>query len=239
MVRVKNVAIILIFRPLELIASPISMWVLCNLAVSGVHLLTDGVQRDFGHEGLQSLGDAGCIGKMKKLNLNGCFHVKRIALQAISKMAFLDSLILSNCPSLTIEGMVAVAKSCTRLSHLSFASCGECVTNSMLKYVFSHLKELRMIDLADCNEVGRKGMESLSQCSKLHSVNLSGCKKISNDAILALSEGRYNPGLKELYLNRCNKLNDTSLSWIAGSFSDPFSKVGAVTLVTLALRGTK
>ncbi len=202
-------------------------------------MITDGVNRDFGHEGLQSMGEAECAKRMRMINLHGCFHVKKVALRALASMKVLDSLVLSNCSSLTVEGMASLSKSCRKLSHLSLASCGECVTNEMLEIIFSNMQEVRTVDISDCVEVGRKGLRKLSRCSKLVSLNLSGCRKVCSEAMLILGEGQYFPGVRELYLNRCNKLDDTALSWIVESFADRLSKVGAVTLVTLALRGTK
>jgi hypothetical protein len=54
-----------------------------------------------------------------------------------------------------------------------------------------------------------------------------------------LGEGNFLPGLRELFLNRCPKVNDTALIWIADSFKDSFTSSGIVTLTTLALKGTK
>ena len=206
---------------------------------SGMCLLTDGVQRDFGHEGLQSLAKAECTKHIKRLNLHGCFRVSNISLKALSSMENLDCLVLSGCKSLSLEGMSHVFKTCTKLSLVSLASCGDCVTDAMLDVMGANLCRLKTLDLSEGIKVGRKGLRSLSQCSTLFSLNLSGCKKISNEAVLALGDGHYHPGIRELYLNRCTKLDDIVMTFIGDSFKDMSSSSGIVTLVTLALKGTK
>jgi hypothetical protein len=196
------------------------------------------VQRDFGHEGLQSLANEDSIMSMKRLNLHGCFRVCRVALSAISSLHSLESLALSGCTSLSFEGISAIAKSCVKLFHLSLAGCGECVSDSMITAI-SSFEKLKILDLSDCNKIGRRGCKSLSRCSALSSLNLSGCSNVCNEAILMLGEGNFLPGLRELFLNRCPKVNDTALIWIADSFKDSFTSSGIVTLTTLALKGTK
>ena len=202
-------------------------------------LLTDGVQRDFGHEGLQALATADCCKSMKKVNLHGCFRVSDISLKYLSSMENLESLVLSGCKSILFEAISILFKSCLRLSHLSLATCGECITDAMIESIGSNVLHLKTLDLTDCIKVGRRGLKSLSRCSKLMSLNLSGCKRVSNEAILALGEGDFRPGIRELYLNRCVRLDDTVLTWIVDCFKDRSLCSGNVTLVTLALKGTK
>ena len=56
---------------------------LAKLDASGLFLLTDGMKREFGFEGLQAL--SGCCPEMKDLHLNGCFQVSTLALKSIAK----------------------------------------------------------------------------------------------------------------------------------------------------------
>ena len=202
-------------------------------------LLTDGVRRDFGHEGLQSLANGDCSAHMKQLNLHGCFRVCRVALGALSSLKNMESLALSGCKSLSLEGINEIAKNCRKLSQISLAGCGECVTDAMIEILGASLERLKVLDLSDCIKVGKRSCKSISRCSALSSLNLSGCRKVCNEAILSLGEGTFRPGLRELFLNRCPKLNDASITWISDSFKDRLTSSGIVTLATLALKGTK
>lgn len=209
------------------------------LVASGLCLITDGVHRDFGHEGLQSLAGSMSKNSLKKLNLHGCFRICKNSIKTLSSMKNLDKLVLSSCSSLSPKEMVALFKSCFHLTTLSLATCGECITDSILESIGANLKNLKVLDITDSFKVGRRGLRGLSYCTTLVSLNLSGCKRISNEAILCLGEGNFQPGIRELYLNDCLKLDDTALTWITDSFKDRNLLSGSVTLVTLALKGTK
>jgi hypothetical protein len=214
-------------------------FVLTLLPVSGLCLLTDGVQRNFGHEGLQSLSASQCRIHMKKLNLHGCFRISKYSVTALSSLENLSTLVLSSCKSLCPEAISALFQECRHISMLSFAKCGECVSDTMLESIGANLKNLKILDLTDSVKIGRKGIKSLSSCTSLVSLNLSGCRRTTNEAILGLGEGYFKPGLRELYLNNCTKLDDTALTWIADSFKDRALTSGNVTLITLSLMGTK
>lgn len=54
-----------------------------HLDASGLYLLTDGMKREFGFEGLQSLS-ATCP-ELEALFLTGCFQVSALALKSIAK----------------------------------------------------------------------------------------------------------------------------------------------------------
>lgn len=69
-----------------------------------MYLISDGVKRDFGAEGLAALSQ-GCS-KLKHLHLSGCFRVSKLALKAIGKgLAELEKISLAYCTSLTDVGL--------------------------------------------------------------------------------------------------------------------------------------
>ena len=154
-------------------------------------------------------------------------------------MKTLEVLVLSSCKTLSSEAVTILFESCVHISMLSLAKCGECICDTMLESIGTNLRNLKVIDITDSVKVGRKGLKSLSRCTSLVSLNLSGCKRVSNEAILGLGEGHFKPGIRELYLNHCVRLDDTALTWIADSFKDRTLSSGSVTLITLALKGTK
>ena len=99
---------------------------------------------------------------------------------------------------------------------------------------------LRTLILTDCVKVGRRGLTGISTCTKLSHLDLAGCINISNDAILSLCSGNFNPGLRVLNLERSCRVSDTALTWITDGLKDAQADVyGDVTLHTLSLRGTK
>ena len=201
-------------------------------------MLSDGVERNFGFEGVQALGRSPCSKTLKKINFFGCFQISRVSLLALSEMNNLESLVLSGCKNLCQSKMIELAKSCTKLSSLSLASCGDCVGNRMIETMAENLLSLRTLNISECKRVSTRALEKLSKCTKLTNLNLSGCTNVTNDGVLALCGGILKPTY--LYFDRCHKITDTALTWIVDAFKDKKGdKVGDVSLLTLSLRGTK
>lgn len=203
-------------------------------------MISDGVQRDFALEGIQSLGSSTCAKSIKKLNFHGCFQISNWALKALARMTVLDHLVLSGCTKLTISGLSVVATSCPNIRYLSFASCGDCITNAIVEVITKHLRLLKTFILNDCCKIGRKSLLGISRCQHMIHLNLSGCKSVSNEAILALCDGTYNSGIQELFIDRCPRLDDNSLIWITDSLCKLTDhQKGNISLTTLSMKGTK
>lgn len=215
----------------------------CNnleqLHASGLYLLTDGVSREFGLEGIQSLGASPSSRSICYLNLHGCFHISSISLHAIASMTKLEVLNLSGCTLLTCEGMVKIANSCRYLRYLSLASCGDCITNNMIHRMSPKMLSLNSLDLSYCEKIGRNALKGLSHCTSLISLNLTGCISIINEDILALGEGQFKNGIQELNLSKCYRIDDAALAWIVDSFQAEGEDTGTVSLTTLELTETK
>lgn len=206
---------------------------------SGLYMLSDGSTRNFSLEGIQSIGKSKCGKTLKKINFHGCFQLSRIALKSVSEMRQLEVLGLSSCTDLSFEGMSLIVRSCPNIFSLSLASCGDCVTNTMLENITQHLCALKILNLMDCGKIGRRGLKGVSRCTFLSYLNLSGCSGVTNDAILALCSGTLLK-LSDLYLDRCHKVSNTALAWITDGLKDSDGiDTSDVTLVKLSLRGTK
>ncbi len=205
-----------------------------------MYKISDGVERNFAHEGIQSLCGSKCARKIQRINLHGCFQLSKCALHAISAMINLEHLVLSGCTKLSPSGLSAIAKSCKKIKYLSLASCGNCITNAVVEEMTSHLQNLQHFLLTDCTLVGRSALLGISRCTKMQYLNLSGCKGVTNEAILALCDGKYLPGLRELYVERCSRLDDNALMWIVDNLSNSSQpKKGYVSLTTLSMKATK
>ncbi len=205
-----------------------------------MYKVSDGVNRSFAHEGIQSLGESKCAQRIQKINLHGCFQVSNCALVAVASMYNLEHLVLSGCTKLSYSGLSTIAKSCKKIHYLSFAGCGDCITNAVVEEITKYLLNLKNLILSGCSLIGRTALLGISKCEKMHHLNLSGCKKVTNEAILALCDGKFSPGLRELNLERCCRLDDNALMWIGDSFCSSFEgKKGYVSLTMLSLKGTK
>ena len=208
-------------------------------------MLSDGVDRSFGLEGLQALGKSRCRTTMKHINFRGCTLLSTLSLKAIANFDNLETLNLSGCTKLTLGGARAIGKTCRNISCLSLASCGECIGDALLEALVRHLAALDTVNLSLCPKIGEKSLKALSRCERLDTLNLTGCTGITDQAILLLSEGNFRPGLRHLLLAQCFRVGDTALSWITDGLKQNYEGLGLkqnsegyVSLETLALKGT-
>eukprot|EP00814_Leptocylindrus_danicus_P016366 CAMPEP_0116029460 /NCGR_PEP_ID=MMETSP0321-20121206/16155_1 /TAXON_ID=163516 /ORGANISM="Leptocylindrus danicus var. danicus, Strain B650" /LENGTH=622 /DNA_ID=CAMNT_0003503845 /DNA_START=136 /DNA_END=2002 /DNA_ORIENTATION=+ len=200
-----------------------------SLNATGLYLISDGLMRDFGFEGLQALARSDCAKTMSALNLSGCFRVSTNALHSISSLENLRSLSLSGCINLALRGVTAVAENCKRLEYLSLAHCGACVTDGMIEQFCGSMRYLDNVVLAECEKIGRGSLV-------LRRLDLTCCTNIDDDALMVLSEATFVPGLIALYLAGCSKVTNAGLTWISdGQRTAP----GRASLVTLSLKGTQ
>lgn len=204
---------------------------------SGLCKLSDGVNRSFGHEGLQSLGKSACAKTLKSLNLHGCFLLKMHALKSISNFRSLELLDLSGCTEITYDGASIIGKCCRKLTVLSLASCGDCVNDAIVETLVKDQKHLRVVNVSFCLSLGNRSMKALSTCKKLQVLDLTSCIGVTDQSILHLSEGEYNPGIQDLFLAQCRNVGDTALSWIIDGLKQPRGIF--VSLQTLSLKGTR
>lgn len=204
--------------------------------VSGLYLISDGLKRDFGFEGLQALGRSDCSKTIKILNLNRCFRVSTNALNSISSLENLRSLSLSGCINITVSGASAIAKKCTSLKFLSLAHCGACATDELIEQVCGSMRNLDNVILTECEKIGRRSLAALSKCRSLRRLDLTYCTNVDDNALMILSEATFEPGLSALYLVGCSKVTNAGLTWI----SDGQRMVsGGASMVTLSLKGTQ
>jgi hypothetical protein len=200
-------------------------------------MLSDGVDRAFGLEGLQALGQSKSSVTMKHLNLHGCSLLSTLTMKAIGNFSNLETLDLSGCDKLTLEGAKCIGKACILISSLSLASCGDCVSDAIVEAVVIHLEHLSSANLSFCPKVSDRSLKALSACKRLESLDLTSCVGVADQSILQLCEGHFSPGLRHLFLAQCCKIGDTSLSWITDGLKQTLD--GHVSLETLSLKDTK
>jgi len=208
-----------------------------TLILAGVYLLSDGIRRDFGFEGLQAMTKSPCAKRIKSLNVHGCFQMQTVALASMGCFSVLENLVLSGCTKLSADGIAKLATSCPKVTDLSLARCGICVSDSSMALLAQSMKHLVNVNVSDCPKIGRKSLAALSGCTKLRRLDASGCTSVTDDAVMALCSGScFVPGLECLDLSFCHKVGDLSLTYIA----DGLQREGSfeVTLNKLALRGT-
>jgi hypothetical protein len=103
----------------------------------------------------------------------------------VSSSTQLHEITIIDCPNVTDEGIISVTKSQTELFSLSL--------RSIRNLTYNGLKEVKS--------------------PMLHSVDLSGCIKLTSEAIFELVY--HNPSIRKLYLNNCRGIDDQALYDVA------------------------
>ena len=98
-----------------------------------------------------------------------------------------------------------------QLDFLSLRSCSK-VTDAGFEYIFRSCPALQVLDLSFSDLVGDKALASLADtCPHLESLNLTGCRQVSDTGCSALARLRE---LKAIHLELCNKVTDVGIQKI-------------------------
>ncbi|XP_053574999.1 protein AMN1 homolog [Bombina bombina] len=151
---------------------------------------------------------------VKILDLRDC-EVSDTALQLISHCKQLKTINLNSFKgeqrtSITSEGIKAVAHSCAHLLEVSLKRCSNLSDVGILALAL-HCPLLRILNLSGCSSITDASLQALGQNSSLlHSVDFSATR-VTDQGVIALVGGRCSQALKEIHMDRCVHLTDTSV----------------------------
>lgn len=153
--------------------------------------------------------------ELRILHLAGCRFVTDSILKALSENCRnLEELGLQGCTSITDNGLINLASGCQRIKFLDINKCSnvsDVGVSSICKACSSSLKTLKLLD---CYKIGDETILSLAKfCDNLETLNIGGCRDVSNDAIKLLATACRN-NLKNLRMDWCLNIADSSLSCI-------------------------
>lgn len=187
-----------------------------ELDFGGLFLLSDGAQRGFAQEGLQALADA--APPIEALNLGGCTQVgDRIARRLPRAFPDLKRLTLSACGRLTAPGLRDCFAGLPALTAVNLRSSRDAVTDGVLAALASTARaSLTSLCVADCSDVSDRGVSALARrCRSLQTLDMTGCKKLTDLSLFALADADLFPGLKDLSFRGCEGVTETGVSWLA------------------------
>lgn len=125
------------------------------------------------------------------------------------KMAKIHSLDLSDCP-LDPDGLINVGTCCKNLQFLNLQECTKINDKSLIIFLTSLNKKLKLLNLVGLKKITSKGVTSIADnCPELVTLNLSKCELITNKGIerIALKCSK----LQALNLSGLNKLDEKPL----------------------------
>ena len=149
-----------------------------------------------------------CGSKLKNLNISAT-NITDLGLELQGKFAELKTLNLSNCSSLTDQGLLKMLSMCgIKLQHLDFSDTN--VTGQGLGEFQNKFADLQALNLCDCPQLTNQGLlEILSMCgTKLQDLEVMRTN-ITGQGLGKL-QGKF-ANLKKLELKFCPSLTDQGL----------------------------
>ncbi|PRQ41444.1 putative leucine-rich repeat domain, L domain-containing protein [Rosa chinensis] len=177
-----------------------------SLDVSYCRKLTD--------KGLSAVAQ-GCS-DLRALHLAGCRFITDALLHALSNNCHsLQHLALQGCTNISDSGLSDLVNGCQQIEFLDINKCsniGDIGVSSVSKACSSSLKTLKLLD---CYRVGDESIISLATfCKNLETLIIGGCRDISDASINLLASSSCKGSLKNLRMDWCLNITDSSLSCI-------------------------
>ncbi|XP_038855200.1 protein AMN1 homolog isoform X1 [Salvelinus namaycush] len=117
----------------------------------------------------------------------------------------LRTILLRGHPSITSDGVRALAASCPGLQVVDLTECAA-VTDEGVLALAHGCSSLEVLSLWGCSVVGDAALLALAgNCRLLHSLNLSGTQ-VTDEGVIGLATAPCSNSLKELQLARCRNL---------------------------------
>ncbi|XP_072976443.1 F-box/LRR-repeat protein 3-like [Typha angustifolia] len=133
-------------------------------------------------------------------------------LKAISGCRKLSNLKIGICLKISDEGLITLGKSCSELQELDlYRSVG--ITDKGVVEIAGGCPVLQTINLAYCTEITDESLRSLSKCSKLSTLEIRGCHRVSSAGLSAISMGCRQ--INKLDIKKCYDINDAAMLQIA------------------------
>lgn len=169
--------------------------------------------RKLSDKGLSAVAE-GCH-DLRALHLAGCRFITDESLKSLSERCRdLEALGLQGCTNITDSGLADLVKGCRKIKSLDINKCsnvGDAGVSSLAKACASSLKTLKLLD---CYKVGNESILSLAQfCKNLETLIIGGCRDISDESIMLLADS-CKDSLKNLRMDWCLNISDSSLSCI-------------------------
>ncbi|KAL3662777.1 hypothetical protein V7S43_012180 [Phytophthora oleae] len=153
---------------------------------------------------------------LQEIVLDRCLKVSGPALRLLMRMQHnLRSFSFARCPK--VQGTdfyhFEQKKSICELSTLDLSGCAALDGRGVAALVTANRSSLRSLNLGALQSLGSATFAAIAQCPELESLNLSLCKTLQNDDLVAIATGCTQ--LSTLLLQGCVALDDTGLKRMA------------------------
>nr|AEK81539.1 EIN3 binding F-box 1 [Dianthus caryophyllus] len=161
---------------------------------------------------LEALGKGCSI--LKQISLRNCSLLSDNGLSAFSNSALsLESMHLEHCNAITLSGLKSMLSNCSsKFRSLSLVKCMGLKDIAIENNLQNPCVSLRSLSIKNCPAFGSASLEILGKmCPNLRQVDLTGLYGMTDDGILALLENCQPGIITKLNLNSCINLSDASV----------------------------
>lgn len=117
--------------------------------------------------------ETGTLQSLEELSLAGTTRTADATLKDVANFKDLKSVNLRGCYRIGEPGIAAISQSLTKIESLHLDDCD--VSDQCLHHIGSHMKDLKVISLANCSRITDVGLGSLSVLKKLTNIDLRSC----------------------------------------------------------------
>lgn len=133
-------------------------------------------------------------------------------LKSISRCSKLSILKLGICLNITDQGVAQVGFCCSKLVELDLYRCKN-ITDSGISAIARGCPDLEMINIAYCKGITDGSLISLSQCSRLNTLESRGCPLITSLGLTAIAVRCKQ--LSKLDIKKCCNIDDSGMTPLA------------------------
>ncbi|KEH41769.1 putative leucine-rich repeat domain, L domain-containing protein [Medicago truncatula] len=121
------------------------------------------------------------------LNISGCKNISDRGVQLVAdNYPKLESLNLTRCVKLTDAGLKELLQKCLSLQSLNLYAVSSFTDEAYRKICL--LTRLTFLDLCGAQNLSDQGLQSISKCKNLVSLNLTWCVRVTDEGVIAIAQ---------------------------------------------------
>ncbi|CAO2147398.1 unnamed protein product [Urochloa humidicola] len=133
-------------------------------------------------------------------------------LKAVARCSNLSSLKIGICLRISDEGLTHIGKSCPKLRDIDLYRCGGISDDGVIQ-IAQGCPMLESINLSYCTEITDRSLMSLSKCTKLNTLEIRGCPRVSSAGLSEIAMGCRL--LSKLDIKKCFEINDVGMLYLS------------------------
>jgi len=160
-------------------------------------------------ESLRLIGK--CCPQLEELDLTDT-DLDDKGLKALGACSKLSSLKIGICLKISDEGLTHIGKSCPELRDIDLYRSGG-ISDEGVTQIAQGCPMLEAINLSYCTEITDSSLTALSKCTKLNTLEIRGCPRVSSSGLSEIATGCRL--LSKLDIKKCFEINDVGMLYLS------------------------